>query len=474
MASQTADVDPITIKPFSKTIQFLSIIDNEKVLKSAHKTKVWLLTFNFDEEQTDDDARFVKNWINNSFSNAIYCDPKKSSEVSLAEKIRMMLYVKNMAKYKAANAARKLANQYRTVQKAGADKAAKKRAAQKRRDKEAAQIAAMGHDKWNAKIQKDQSVARVKRAEKVKEDCSKVVEFTNWRCGTDAGKSYDRMMTAHHGTSITQSWTIPTKKKTLRLKASDAYKTFVWICQQKKKNIGVRIKTHDNVVHQYGIYRIPTGGIPYSKVEALHIEQGATRMPDSQMCGKVHNFFYSAENIIYININRREISLYRLLPKKWRDFGAYKTDILTAEPKKAATTRLMFGIVDDGCLALFSWTDGDTHYTAMSQSTGNKTFEDIKNIGLVHYTKAMDEAKHAERQQKEKRQREKDEKSEIYKAFFSTSDSINSALRTMMNPPPQPSSSTNSFCGGCGTKINPTTLSGGKAKFCSDCGTRFA
>ena len=131
MASQPA-VASLILQSFSKAIQFTSIIANEKVLKSAQKTKAWLLTFNFDEEQSNEDALFVKDWINNSFSNAIYCDPKKSSEVSLAEKIRMMLYVKNMAKYKAANAARKLAYQCRTVQKVDEDKASKKRSAQKR------------------------------------------------------------------------------------------------------------------------------------------------------------------------------------------------------------------------------------------------------------------------------------------------------------------------------------------------------
>jgi len=467
MASQPA-VASLILQSFSKAIQFTSVIENEKVLKSAKKTKAWLLTFNFDEEQSNDDALFVKDWINNSFSNAIYCDPEKSSEVSLAEKIRMMLYVKNMAKYKAANAARKLANQHRTVQKVDEDKAAKKRAAQKRRDKEAAQIAAMGHDKWNAKIQKDQAVARVKRAEKVKEDCSKVAEFTNWRCGTDAGKSYDRMMTAHYGTSITQSWSTPAKKKTLRLKASDAHKTFVYLCEKKKKNLSIRIKTHNQVVHQYGIYRIPTGGIPYSEVTALHIEQGATRIPDCKMCGKVHSFYRPAGNMIYVNINNATTRLYRLLPKKWRDFGAYKTAIFTAEPKKAVSTPLMFGIVDDGCLTAFSWTDNDIHYTAVVQSTGNKTFEDIKNLGTAHYSKAMAAAEEASARQKEKRQREKDDHAEIYKAFFGTSNSINSALRTMMNPPPQPSSSANSFCGGCGTKrFN-------KGAFCHKCGSKFS
>ena len=252
----------------------------------------------------------------------------------------MMLYVENRGRYKAANAARKLANAARNTtrnaEKLAEHQATMRRAAQKRRDKEAVQIAKTtaahngdadaGLRAWNAKIQKDQAVAKVKRAEKATQDCSKTAEFTKWRCGTALGQSYDQAMVAFYGTYLSGFSLYSTTPKTtmLRLASKDAFKTFVYVCKQKKMNIHLEVKTGNKTIHQYGIYRIPiTGGpIPRREVSALHIEQGATRRLDKDMCGKVNKFYHpaaasaGADDTFYININNKTTTLYRLLPTR--------------------------------------------------------------------------------------------------------------------------------------------------------------
>jgi len=96
----------------------------------------------------------------------------------------------------------------------------------------------------------------------------------------------------------------------------------------------------------------------------------------------------------------------------------------------------------------------------MVQGTGNKSFDDIKNIGIAHYQIAIKKASKAAEKQKAEKQRKKNE--------------ISNAFRMNTLPCHNSRSTAKRFCGNCGTKINPTTLSGGKAKFCGDCGTRFA
>ncbi|MCH2631772.1 MAG: hypothetical protein MKZ89_15125, partial [Nisaea sp.] len=177
-----------TPTPFPKSVLFSSIIDNESPPKRAVKTRKWLMTINFAKPQTERDALFVQNWIETKFKNSIYCDPSLATGTPLCEKIRMMLYVENRGRYKAEKAARKLANAARNAEKLAEHQATMRRAAQKRRDKEAVQIAKAtaahngdanaGLRAWNAKIQKDQAVAKVKRAEKATRDCSKTADFT--------------------------------------------------------------------------------------------------------------------------------------------------------------------------------------------------------------------------------------------------------------------------------------------------------
>lgn len=471
MASTATPPPPPTPMEFPKGVQFTSSIRVEKAPKRAVKTKAWLLKHDFDAPQTERDALFVQNWIKTTYSNSIYCDPSVSTGTSLCEKIRMLLYVENMDRYKEANAARKLANAAATIQKITDYKAAKKRAAQKRRDKEAVQIAKAtaahngdvdaGYRAWNNKIQKDQIVAKVKRAEEATKDCSKTADFTKWRCGTPQGQCFDHPMTSHHGTYLTHNYnSLPAT--ILRLATKDAFKTFAYLCNQKKTNIHLNVKTHNKTIHQYGIYSIPvTGGTnPRREISALHVEQGATRRPDKDMCGKITKFYHPGGNTLYVNINNKQITLYRLLPKEWRDFGGYKTDTFTAEPKTCVSTSLMFGICDNGVIDSFSWNDNGRRYTAMVQDTGNKSFDDIKNIGTAHYQVAIKKALKAAEKQKAETRRKKNE--------------ISNAFRMNTLPCHNSRSTAKRFCGNCGTKINPTTLSGGKAKFCGDCGTRFA
>lgn len=494
MAS-TAEPTPT---PFPKSVQFSSIIENESPPKRAVKTQKWLMSVNFAKPQTERDALFVQNWIETTFKNSIYCDPSLATGTPLSEKIRMMLYVENRGRYKAEKAARKLANAARNAKKLAEQEAAMRRAAQKRRDKEATQIAKAtaahngdahaGLRAWNAKIQKDQAVAKVKRAEKATQDCGKTAEFTKWRCGTPLGQSYDQPLQPFYGTYLSgfSSYSTATKKTMLRLASKDAFKTFAYLCKQKKTNLHLVVKTGNKTLHQYGIYRVPiTGGpTPRREISALHIEQGAIRRLDEDMCGKVNKFYHPPGDILYVNINNKTTNLFRLLPPEWRDFGGYKTAEFTAEPKTAVSTPLMFGLRDNGIIHSFSWDDNGTRYTALVQDTGNKTFADIQNIGKAHYEDAIKKAEEAAKQQEAKKKREKSFRREAYRAFLGNAEANSSAslynflapsVAPHYPPPPAPAATmaatattAKRFCASCGAKRVP------QAKFCHRCGTSLA
>ena len=492
MASTAAPTSTPTPMEFPKSVLFSSIIDNESPPKRAVKTRKWLMTINFAKPQTERDALFVQNWIETKFKNSIYCDPSLATGTPLCEKIRMMLYVENRGRYKAEKAARKLANAARNAEKLAEHQATMRRAAQKRRDKEAVQIAKAtaahngdanaGLRAWNAKIQKDQAVAKVKRAEKATRDCSKTADFTKFRCGTPLGQSYDQPLQPFYGTYLSgfSSYSTATKKTMLRLASKDAFKTFAYLCKQKKTNLHLEVKTGNKTLHQYGIYRVPiTGGpSPRREVTALHIEQGATRRLDKDMCGKVNKFYHPAGDILYVNINNKTTNLYRLLPREWRDFGGYKTAEFTAEPKTAVSTPLMFGLRDNGIIHSFSWDDNGTRYTALVQDTGNKTFADIQNLGKAHYQDAIKKAEEAAKQQAAQKRRAKESRSEIYRAFFGNAEvNSNPSLYNFLAPasvahyppPPAPAATTaKRFCADCGTTRAP------QAKFCHGCGTSLA
>ena len=483
MASTAAATPTPTPMEFPKSVLFSSIIDNESPPKRAVKTRKWLMTINFAKPQTERDALFVQGWMETKFKNSIYCDPSLATGTPLCEKIRMMLYVENRGRYKAEKAARKLANAARNAEKLAEHKATMRRAAQKRRDKEAVQIAKAtathngdadaGLRAWNAKIQKDQAVAKVKRAEKATQDCSKTAELTKWRCGTPLGQSYDQPLQPFYGTYLLGYPSTAAKTTMLRLAAKDAFKTFAYLCKQKKTNLHLEVKTGNKTLHQYGIYRVPiTGGpTPRREISALHIEQGATRRLDKDMCGKVNKFYHPAGDILYVNINNKTTNLYRLLPREWRDFGGYKTAEFTAEPKTAVSTPLMFGLRDNGIIHSFSWDDNGTRYTALVQDTGNKTFEDIQNLGKAHYQNAIKKAEEAAKQQAAQKRRTKESRSEIYRAFFGNAEANSTpSLYNFLAPaPPAPAATTaKRFCADCGTKR------ASQAKFCHGCGSSLA
>ena len=487
MASTAAATPTPTPMEFPKSVLFSSIIDNESPPKRAVKTRKWLMTINFAKPQTERDALFVQGWMETKFKNSIYCDPSLATGTPLSEKIRMMLYVENRGRYKAEKAARKLANAARNAEKLAEHQATMRRAAQKRRDKEAVQIAKAtaahngdanaGLRAWNAKIQKDQAVAKVKRAEKATQDCSKTAELTKWRCGTPLGQSYDQPLQPFYGTYLSgfSSYSTAAKTTMLRLASKDAFKTFAYLCKQKKTNLHLEVKTGNKTLHQYGIYRVPiTGGpTPRREISALHIEQGATRRLDKDMCGKVNKFYHPAGDILYVNINNKTTNLYRLLPREWRDFGGYKTAEFTAEPKTAVSTPLMFGLRDNGIIHSFSWDDNGTRYTALVQDTGNKTFADIQNLGKAHYQDAIKKAEEAAKQQAAQKRRTKESRAQesIYRAFFGNAEAnSNPSLYNFLAPaPPAPAATTvKRFCADCGTKR------ASQAKFCHGCGSSLA
>ena len=252
----------------------------------------------------------------------------------------------------------------------------------------------IGTDAFNAKKHRDKAASTVLKAEKVSGNLSRVTKFVEFR-GTEHGKKWDNVMSPD--TTLYpkhDSVKYGTKTVSLGFTNFENMASFIKRNIRKLSNMTISWVTDPGdigtVLFQYVAIR-GEGALPLSNtndiVSGENIEFRISK-------------YYFHNNRLFVNPNNMSLSVFRSLPKEWKDFEGWSGHGIVGNPQKSIRCVKLIEITPTN-ICKFSFSKDGTPYTiGLTRSSMAKSVADLENGIVDKYVAAAKAAKCAEEERK--------------------------------------------------------------------------
>jgi len=360
---------------------------------------------------------WLRTWQRETFSPAAYM-AKGERGSCLGTKLRILW------RQKEKMASRKAAGLVKTL-KAGVTLVAKKVAYQKKKDKIENDILGLGNGdkilgqaRWNARKGKDGAAKQVRQAAALADQPAKVAACYKWRWHSGEGLSYDvrpdaapmekpgtRGPSGSRTAILSEFWVrgysdpVPPIKETkrIRLKQEKALEVLEYLLRRQDV---FDIKLTFNTVgagkrhlQDYALLMVAKdGNVPTDKaLTPLYIVAQDVKA-DAAVSGNI-TAFLKTQDSLYVNIDNRQITTWRLLPERYREFALHRDpdlDKASLKVQPALKVRCPLSILlnNANILTRIEWRipslePGDRHERACVaevQVTGNSGLKAVKEL----------------------------------------------------------------------------------------------
>lgn len=254
----------------------------------------------------------------------------------------------------------------------------------------------MGTDAFNAKKHRDKAVSTVRKAEKVSENLSRVAKFVVFR-GTAYGKKWDNVMSPdsvnYPGYDNVKYGTKP---------VSLGFTNF--------KNMATFIKRNIRTISNMTIsWFTDPGDIKTVLFQYVAIRgEGALQLSNTNdiVSGENVQFrikkYYFSNNRLFVNPDNMSLSVFRSLPKEWKDFEGWIGHGIVGNPQKSISCAKLIEITPTN-ICKFSFSKNGTPYTiGLTRSSMAKSVVELESGIVDKYVAAALAAKRvAEERKKE-------------------------------------------------------------------------